>query len=127
MKTEMLEVLKKMNFAGLDYDDLMDRRDEPEFDSEWGEAYERIEGRQELVPMKGEIDLIREWSFRYVFSQTGHHEMAATVSDDFDLIVSAAILGIDDGWINALWWEYKSGRIPVGVLARRPGAVKDNI
>lgn len=128
MKTKMLEVLKKIDLSGLDYDDLMDTRDaDKEFESEWLESYERIKGRHELKPMKGEIDLLREWAFKYIFAQTENHDLAASVSDDLGLILSTAILGSDEEWVHGLWWEYKSGRIPTGGITRRPGAIKDSI
>jgi hypothetical protein len=55
---------------------------------------------------------IRRESFLAVSRATTQHEIASYVSDDFDLIVKAAILGLDDPFLSTMWDAYARNEIP---------------
>lgn len=54
---------------------------------------------------------IRRESFLSVSRATTQHDIASYVSDDFDLIVKAAILGFDDPFLSAMWDAYARNEI----------------
>jgi hypothetical protein len=127
MKDKILEILREVSFGNREIEEVLDGRDEPVFDAKWIQAYEKVRSCGAMAE-QSEIDQVRELSFKAVFASTGNPDIAAAVSDDLGLVMSAAILDFEDSWgVNSLWLEYKSRRIPTGSLSDRPGRLRDMI
>ena len=62
------------------------------------------------------IDELREWAFKRALVISSHADIAASVSDDFELIARALQVDWSDEWLAALWLEYRAGRFPCGEL-----------
>ena len=79
-------------------------------------CYNQIEDRWRSAEVKQDlaalIDDVRRESFLSVSRATAQHEIASYVSDDFDLIVRGAVLGINDDFLNRLWDAYNRNEIP---------------
>ncbi len=82
--------LKKINFEQMDFDEVLDKRDFSEFDSEWCRVEEQLKAikhEKEFTEEDKEIlDGIREKVFLEIYNITNHDDMAAYISDDFGLI-----------------------------------------
>jgi hypothetical protein len=122
----MLESLKALILAdnfinhrvlnGQDFNNLLDLRDESNFEVEWLRVSDEMEEKQkvqEIVSdMKELIETIRELAFKRTYSLTQNSEIAEYVSDDFDLIATALALDYKDNWLNALMLLYQNGQFP---------------
>jgi hypothetical protein len=103
-------------FESLDADTLLDERDE-RFDDDWVRAAKSLQFAWDRYPHAGRatpaIDAVREAAFRRAFAASGgHHDLAATVSDDFDLICRRALLGLELPFITTLEQAYDANDIP---------------
>lgn len=103
-------------FKSLDADTLLSERDDS-FDDDWvcaakslQCAWDRYPGAARDTPT---VDAVREVAFKRTFDASGgHHDLAATVSDDFDLICRRALLGVDLPFITTLEQAYDAQQIP---------------
>ena len=100
-------------------DDLLDARDSQVFDEQWMRVYSAIQD----IEVEGErqtknvmIDELREWAFKRAYDISSHAELAAAVSDDFEVLARALQADYSDQWLGALWLEYRAGRFPCGDL-----------
>lgn len=97
-------------------EDLLDYRDRPEFDSRWQLSFEGLEAermRQPLDAAQSEVlSRIRELAFREAFSRCASADIAGYVSDDFELIALALLLGVHDDFVAELWAVYARGEFP---------------
>ena len=103
-------------FASLDADALFDKRDDSS-DDDWVRAAESLQYEWDRYPDASRatplIDAVRETAFKRTFEASGgHHDLAATVSDDFDLICRRALLGIELPFITALEQTYEAHQFP---------------
>lgn len=103
-------------FESLDADALLTERDGA-FDDDWVRAAESLQFAWDSHPAdRGDtlaINAAREAAFKRAFDAShGHHELAATVSDDFDLICRRVLLGVEVRFITALEQAYDAHRIP---------------
>lgn len=103
-------------FTALDADELLDERDR-DFDGDWCRAAETLQQAWNSFPdaihETPAIDAVREAAFKRVFSASGgNHDLAATVSDDFELICRRALLGLDDLLVLNMQQAYDSQQIP---------------
>ena len=64
------------------------------------------------VELQTDADAMRSTIFQHILSTTGDDALAAYTGDDFHFIINAALLGVDDPWISALWHTYRNGRSP---------------
>ena len=48
------------------------------------------------------IELIREAAYKAVFNRTGNPDLAACVSDDFELMAKGICSALDDAFLNGL-------------------------
>jgi hypothetical protein len=62
------------------------------------------------------IGEIRETAFLCTFNLTQHDDASGDISDDFELIATALVLGVQDPWLNGLWLAYRQGRFPTGAI-----------
>ena len=91
---------------------IEDRHGAP-FDSEWlrvGHLLSKVDMRENAPT----VSQIRELSFKAVYRTSNHPDMAAYVSDDFELISRALISGLNDPWLNGVFSDYASSRFPRG-------------
>lgn len=97
-------------------DDLLDDRDNDIFSTQWMVEYNNVEKLKVSSEALGLGDTIRESIFKDVFSKSGSSDLASYVSDDFGLLIDAAIVGYESKWLNALWDSYVVGIIPRGEI-----------
>lgn len=93
-------------------DDLLDDRDNEVFSTRWMVEFNNVERLKVSSEALGLGDTIRESIFKDVFSKSGSSDLASYVSDDFGLLIDAAIVGYESKWLNALWDSYVAGIIP---------------
>ncbi len=117
---ELITRLENIDFTDMDVDELLDKRDEEAFDSEWMRVYNELEKlKQENVyteeNRKHNSD-IREIAFRKVYELSGDSDLAGYVSDDFGMILDSRLLGFSDDWLDRMVDCYMSGYVPCGIL-----------
>lgn len=96
-------------------DKILDYRDEDLFDSEWIDMYNSINqkcNQSQFNKYKSELELIRKDVFLTSDNFFGHHEISSYISDDFDLIAKAIIIGSKDKRITWLLDYYINHGIP---------------
>ncbi len=103
-------------FGSLDADALLCERDDS-FDDDWVRAAESVQFAWERHPNASHntpaVDAVREAAFKRTFHASGgHHDLAAAVSDDFELICRRALLGIESPFITVLEEAYDAHQIP---------------
>ncbi|MFO1485991.1 MAG: hypothetical protein U1F71_21700 [Verrucomicrobiaceae bacterium] len=103
-------------FESLDADSLLDRRDDSS-DDDWVRAAESLQHEWDRYPDASRatpaIDAVREAAFIRTFDAAGgHHDLAATVSDDFELICRRALIGVEIPFITALEQAYDAHQFP---------------
>jgi hypothetical protein len=103
-------------FEEVDADAALDDRDD-DFDDDWVRAAEAVEAAWEaaraLRTQSRRIDRVKEKAFKRVFSASGgHHDLAAAVSDDFELICKRALTNFDCPFIAVLEQAYEAKRFP---------------
>lgn len=114
-----IESLKKVAYAELDIDTLLDSRDSAPFDAEWVRVYKELEALKKSQSVGGtDSTAIREQVFMLVYNMSGSGELAEYVSDDFGLIADAKALNYSDPWLMLLISKYESATIPCGDLRR---------
>lgn len=115
-----LDLLGKEDFSKPDHiNDLLDARDSQTFDSEWMRVYSAVQDIEvggELQTKNIVIDELREWAFKRAHGISGNAEIAACVSDDFEILARALQANYSDEWLGALWQQYREGRFPCGDL-----------
>jgi hypothetical protein len=103
-------------FASLDADAALDRRDQPKFSGRWMAAYEKLEAawkKQGAAASRRLVTRLREAAFKRTFHASGdHHDLAATISDDFDLIARKKLLSLNEPFIDQLEKAYLAHRLP---------------
>jgi len=104
-------------FTSIDLDSVLEARDrDAEFEAEWLRLYEVVNDDWKSAELtdrqKSDADDVRRESFLAVFRVTKHHDIAAQVSDDFDLMARGHILGRADPFLEQLWRTYDAGQIP---------------
>lgn len=110
-------LLPAVVIAALDHDNILDERDDDaDFEAQWMRCFNRIEDQWRSAEVKPEltalIEDVRRESFLSVSRATTQHEIASYVSDDFDLIVRGAVLGMNDNFLDSLWHAYNRNEIP---------------
>jgi hypothetical protein len=102
-------------------------RDTPNFEERWLEAFAALNQRATEISEAElrAVDVLREAAFKAAYRNSLNPDFAAFVSDDFELIARAIVLGVDAPWINGLWLCYKNDRFPIGELAAVSGYLRD--
>ena len=110
------KLIPREMFVRDDLDDVLDERDETEFEKPWLDCSERIKAAWESNPVDEmtttTMDEIRKESFLAVSRATQQHEIASYVSDDFELISKSIALDLNDPYATELLETYRSGKIP---------------
>jgi hypothetical protein len=114
-------LLPDVAFNDLDTDALLDARD-GSFDDDWIRSAEIIQAAWQQFAdnalYTSAIDAAREAAFKRAFNAShGHHDLAATVSDDFEIICKRSLLGIELPFIIGLQEAYDAQQIPNGSVA----------
>jgi hypothetical protein len=104
-------------FASLDCNAALDARDaDPSFEGEWLRISNEVSRRWPTANQSAEssslVEDIRRESFFSVSRSTGQHEIASYVSDDFDLLARARLLGIVAPMLAEMWTVYERGEFP---------------
>jgi hypothetical protein len=104
-------------FASLEADAALDRRDRPKFGERWMAAFEKMEAAWKKPHATADnvrlVTRLREAAFKRAFRASGdHHDLAATISDDFDLIARKKLLSLEDPFIDQLEQAYLAHRLP---------------
>lgn len=110
------ELLAADRLAALDLDAILDSRESASFDDAWVTSWHTIEHAWSARSMAPEgrraVRVLRRVAFLATSRATCQHEVAGCVSDDFELLGKAALLGIDTPFLAGLWAAYASGTIP---------------
>ena len=130
MKYKIVEVSKQLttilnkliiSLDGIDedfIDELLDSRDSDPFDSNWVEAYEILKQNNKNINAndKNEVDKFLEEIRKDVFIKTmkasQSSDLAAYVSDDFEMIGAALILEFSNSFIASMLNSYALGIVP---------------
>ncbi len=106
------ELLSLKLFNNLDEDIVLDMRDRSEFEDEWLRVSNILD--EIKVDSKNDelIYEIRKHSFINVYNITKSDELSAYISDDFELISKAIVLGYNDKWLNSLILSYADFKFP---------------
>jgi hypothetical protein len=127
--TELLELMTQKIRSGQilspaetnvpNYDDVIGERDSVEFERQWLSQFNALEQRSKDIDFNESeaINGLREAAYKAAFGVTESPDIAAFVSDDFELIGRAIALNVNDPWINGLWINYKNNNIhPNGIV-----------
>jgi len=94
-----------------DVESAICKRYEAAFEDEWLIEAAKLEPHRAVVEC-AEIDAIREVAYIATLKQTENTELAALVSDDFDLFCTALAVGYSSPFLCALWKSYSIGKFP---------------
>ncbi len=93
-------------------DDILDSRDSDVFSNLWMQAWQKVEDKNLT------IDSQREEIFKLVFSKTESSDLAAYITEDFELI-SKYLYEEDNNWVSNLYGTYFDHKIPCGELKNK--------
>lgn len=115
-RIEKKGIFSQDRFENSDIDMLLDLREEEPFDSEWMRVFYILEQKEISESEKYDIERIREKAYLVTYEVSGSSYIAGYVSDDFEIIAKAYIIGLNDKWLNALIWSYTMNEFPCGDL-----------
>lgn len=101
----------------VDADDLLARRDEAPFDTAWAQAFEQAKGLPAAAVDEPELERLREAAFKAVYDSTANADLAAYVSDDFDLVGRFLCAGLDSPVAASLPEAYARNEVPSRIQA----------
>lgn len=112
---ELLNRLNNINYAELDIDEFLDKRESEPFDSEWMRVYRDIEELKKDKVVDATTDIEKE-AYIIVYEKSEDDELAGYIADDFGLIADSKSLNYSDEWLNKLISCYEKSLIPCGEL-----------
>ena len=84
--------------------------------NKWNKAYNALDKKfsdQDISPeVEQLIEEIREHSFAVAEQGTEGHELASSISDDFELFARSIVLEFFDPFLESMWEVYENGEIP---------------
>ena len=125
IEVESNRVIRVPLFENCDLEELLDMRDDEEFDSEWMRVYDALNEFEIGDFEKKKIDNIREKSFLKSYNVSGLGDIASCVSDDFEIICKAYLTNYNDMWVNSLIMSYVNGKFPCGRLEKTEYDIKE--
>ncbi len=125
IEVESNRVIRVYLFENCDLEELLDMRDDEEFDSEWMRVYDALNEFEIGDFEKKKIDNIREKSFLKSYNLSGLGDIASCVSDDFEIICKAYLTNYNDMWVNSLIMSYVNGKFPCGRLEKTEYDIKE--
>ncbi len=127
----LLQSHQIFSFQNLDEEkinEMLDSRDNADFENDWLRVFREIELREKLKPLQNEdfakLNEIREIAYKKTFSITNHSELASYVADDFELIGKSLFLDFSDEWLNSLFLCYLQGIFPHSKLNPKPNGLE---
>lgn len=115
-KIEKNGTLSRNSFHKRDINTLLDLREEAEFDTEWMRVYNMLKQKEVNDIYKDDINTICEKAYLAAYELSNSSDIAGYISDDFELISKAYIVGLNDEWLNALIRSYTEDEFPCGRL-----------
>ena len=106
----------KKYLQAIDIDELLDLRDNKEFDDEWVRVFEKTKEQSIKSETVEQINEIRENVFKKIYDFTENSDLAGYISDDFDLMCMAYIVDLNDEWLAKVAHIYNEKRIPSGKI-----------
>lgn len=106
----------KKYLQAIDIDELLDLRDNKEFDDEWVRVFEKTKEYSIKSETVEQINEIRENVFKKIYDFTENSDLAGYISDDFDLMCRAYIVDLNDEWLAKVAHIYNEKRIPSGKI-----------
>ncbi|AYZ13489.1 hypothetical protein EGY05_16775 [Chryseobacterium arthrosphaerae] len=106
---------------------ILDNRDSSIFSDVWMEAYQAVEDKVTDEETEDKISDIRKEIFVSIFRSTGSSDLPAYISDDFGLISSYYIHGIENKWVTNLLFTYLNHQIPQGELMETDKTIEELI
>ena len=125
IEVESNRVIRVPLFENCDLEELLDMRDDEEFDSEWMRVYDALNEFEIGDFEKKKIDDIREKSFLKAYNLSESSDIAGCVSDDFEIICKAYLTNYNDMWVNSLIMSYVNGKFPCGRLEKTEYDIKE--
>ena len=110
------DFLDKKYLQAIDIDELLDLRDNKEFDDEWVRVFEKTKEYSIKSETVEQINEIRENVFKKIYDFTENSDLAGYISDDFDLMCMAYIVDLNDEWLAKVAHIYNEKRIPSGKI-----------
>jgi hypothetical protein len=109
-------LLPSSMFENLDCNPILDARDnDTSFEHEWIATHEELKSSWQTKTNPQDsaaLDDLRREAFLAVFAATKSDDLAASVSEDFELIGLAALLHAENSLTERFWASYNAGRIP---------------
>ncbi len=119
MLKEFLKIIKTTDFINEtmfgdeeNYDDMLDLRDEEEFEQEWIETDNAVNNLELIEDVEEKIEKIAEVLFIRTMKVAENDELAGAVSDDFTLILTAIYSNYEDKWLSSLLNSYANNAFP---------------
>lgn len=106
----------KKYLQAIDIDELLDLRDNKEFDDEWVRVFEKTKEYSIKSETVEQINEIRENVFKKIYDFTENSDLAGYISDDFNLMCMAYIVDLNDEWLAKVAHIYNEKRIPSGKI-----------
>ena len=106
----------KKYLQAIDIDELLDLRDNKEFDDEWVRVFEKTKEYSIKSETVEQINEIRENVLKKIYDFTENSDLAGYISDDFDLMCMAYIVDLNDEWLAKVAHIYNEKRIPSGKI-----------
>jgi hypothetical protein len=110
---------------------VLDSRDQPEFEVPWLAAFNALELAAPFASLpavsRAAVDRVREATYMQAFHTTGSPELAAYVSDDFDLLSRAILIAHENAWLTALFSAYQRGVFPAGHFPLASGSLVSTV
>lgn len=120
------KIINNRIFYNCDFDELLDLRDEECFDSEWMRVYNLLNNMVVDKSYYQIIDEIRKETYLRAYKESNSSDIASCVSDDFELIVKAYILNVDDQWLNSIIMLYAKSIFPCGNIILNNLSIDDS-
>lgn len=122
MINELLDCLRALDLSSFtedDINDILDGRDDDDFDREWCRADSEIESLKNednyTDIQEAEHDEICRQAF-FIIEDKISSELSDYISDDFGLIYDSIATGYQDPWLSRLIDAYQNGSIPHGEI-----------
>lgn len=116
--------LLDLGFFDFDHDIALEMRDMDSFDSEWMRVHREL---NETTIIAAQLELLTDISktaFLSTIGATKNSDLAAYISDDFELLGRGLIADAADPWLNGLWVTYCEEIFPCGEMKPRPGKLR---
>ena len=95
-----------------DFYEYLEVRDEKIFDRKWLEIHAEISLLENKIENKDLIESICEEVYMKVMRFSGVEDLAACISDDFELIFKALDVDYNNRWLNGMMVMYLDDRFP---------------